>query len=116
MLGKIFQSFIYAIRGLKTVTIEERNFKLEMVGGIAAIVIAIYFDFSTTEWLFFIIAILLVLSGEIINTVVEDIMNKINPSYDPVVGKIKDMMAGYVFLTSIGALVIGIIILIKHFI
>lgn len=115
MFGKTIQSFRYALRGLKTVWQEERNFKIETGAGIVAIAVATTLRFSALEWALVVISIILVITGEIINTVIEDTMNKIEPAYDPVVGRIKDMMAGYVLLTSCGAVLLGILALIIHF-
>ena len=115
MLGKTIRSFRYAINGLRTVWLEEHNFRTDIYISIVVLAAASFLDFSNTEWLFVIMAIILVLSGEIVNTAVEDIMNKVNPEYDPVVGKIKDTMAAYVLLTSAGSAVVGLIVFINHF-
>lgn len=48
--------------------------------------------------------------GEIVNTAIEDICNKIEPNQNPVIGKIKDTMAGYVLVSSVAALIAGIIL------
>ncbi|MCX6716559.1 MAG: diacylglycerol kinase family protein [Candidatus Taylorbacteria bacterium] len=109
------KSFGWAMNGLKTVWKEERNFRLETFAMVLVIALAFIFHFSTFEWVAVLFAIIIVLSGEIVNTAVEDICNKIQPNQDPVIGKIKDIMAGYVFLTSLGSAAVGIIIFFRHF-
>lgn len=96
------------MHGLKTVWKEERNFKIQVLVGILALIAAYVTGFAPWEWIFLILIIALVLMGEIVNTAVEDICNKIEPKKDPVIGKIKDIMAGYVLISSIAALVAGL--------
>ncbi len=112
---RTIKSFKYAISGLKTVWREETNFKLELISAFLVIGIALYFKFSLSEFIFCVLAIAIVLSGEIVNTAVEDICNKIESSPDPVIGKIKDIMAGYVLVSAISALAIGVLVFYSHF-
>ena len=52
----------------------------------------------------------LVLVGEMINTGLEKLVDLISPDYNPLAGKIKDMAAGVVLVSSILAVIIGLII------
>lgn len=115
MIKKAFNSFLYAIRGLKTVWKEEQNFRIEVVIAVLVLFSIFYFNFTFVESVFCLIAILFVICGEIVNTVVEDICNKIEPNQNPIIGKIKDMMAGFVLVSSIGALLVGILVFYNHF-
>lgn len=107
-MKKLKQSFAWAKNGLKTVWIEERNFRIEINIGIIAIVLGILKGISRADWLFVFIAIGIVLCAEIVNTAVEDICNKIEPKEDPEIGKIKDIMAGFVLISCIVATLIGL--------
>jgi diacylglycerol kinase len=112
---KVIKSFNWALNGLKTVWLEEINFRLECLIAVLILVTAIFFDFSFTELLAIIVAIIFVISAEIINTAVEDLCNKVQPNQDPLIGKVKDIMAGYVLIVSLGASVIGLLVLAHHF-
>jgi diacylglycerol kinase (ATP) len=115
MLDKFFKSFIHALRGFKTTWNEERNFRTQVVMASLVILGAYFFHFSYTEFSVIVIAAALVLSGEVINSAIEDLCNKIEPGHDSEIAKIKDVMAAFVLILSAGAFVLGIISLIHHF-
>ncbi len=52
----------------------------------------------------------LVMVGEMINTGMETLVDLISPEYHPLAGRIKDIAAGSVLVSSIVAVIIGIII------
>ncbi len=113
-MNPVWKSFKDAARGLKTVVREERNFKIEIALA-ALVVIAIFAaDVSYTEAALLIFAVTIVITGEIVNTAIEDLCDKIEPNIDPAIGKIKDMMAAFVLVSSLGALAIGAIVFLHH--
>lgn len=77
--------------------------------------VVLYFHFQIYEMIPILICIFLVLSAEIINTVVEDVCDKIEPQHDRIIGKIKDMMAAYVLVTVLGSVVVGVLVFYSHF-
>ncbi len=115
MLQKTINSFTYAIRGLKTVWNEEHNFRTEVVGAVLVIASMFYFEFSLLESALLVFAITLVLVSEIINTVVEDLCNKVEPSHDPIIAKIKDTSGAFVLLSAVGSVVIAVLVFLNHF-
>lgn len=115
MIKRIMSSFKYAINGLQTVWKEEQNFRIEIVVALLVLIFAIYFNFSFPEIVLCIIAILFVICGEIVNTAIEDLCDKIGPNQDETIGKIKDIMAGFVLVSSLGAVVIGVLVFYSHF-
>lgn len=112
---RTIKSFKYAWNGLKTVWNEESNFRVEIFVAILVIFSIFYFDFGLLESAMLVFAITLVLVSEIINTIVEDICNKIESQQDQTIGKIKDMSAGFVFLSSLCSVVIGALVFYSHF-
>ena len=114
-MNKFLKSFYYAFRGLKFAWKEETNFRAQTIIALLIIAAMIYFRFSFTEASIVIIAIIVVLITEIINTSLEDLCNKIEPSKDAVIGKIKDMMAAFVLISVIGALILGALTFFHHF-
>jgi diacylglycerol kinase len=109
-MKKFLTSFGWARHGFSAVWKEERNFRIESVIAALVIIAAFVREFTPVQWLFLIIAIALVLLAEIINTVVEDICDIVEPNKSPAIGKIKDMMAAYVLGSSIVAAIIGLFI------
>lgn len=111
----IFHSFRDALIGLSTVWREERNFRIQTIAALFVIAAMYYFGFDYLEMSVITIAIVLVLTAETINTAFEDAMNKIEPNHDPLVGRIKDIAAGAVILSVIGAVAIGLLVIGHHF-
>lgn len=103
------------MNGIKTVWIEENNFRIQSVIAFFVLAFVFYMEFSLFEKAFVVLAIVLVLAGEMINTTIEDLCNKIEPNHDDFIGKIKDISSGFVLLSSIGAFIIGAIVFVSHF-
>ena len=115
MLQKTINSFRYAFRGLQTVWIEEHNFRIEVFATLAVVISVFYFDFVLLESALLIFAVTLVLVSEIINTVIEDLCNKVESQHDPVIAKIKDASGAFVLVSSTGALIVGLLVFYNHF-
>ncbi len=111
----IAHSFRDAFAGLFTVWSEERNFRVQVVAAVLVGIAMFSLGFDYLETAIVIFAIVLVLTTEVVNTAFEDAMNKIEPHHDPLVGRIKDIAAGAVILSVIGAVVIGILVFGHHF-
>ncbi len=109
---RFIKSFGWAANGFRTVLREEFNFRVQAVVAVLVIALGFVRGLSSLEWVAIVFAVALVLMAEIVNTAVEDICNKIEPNQDPAIGRIKDMMAGYVLLSSVAAVTIGLIIFI----
>ncbi len=67
------------------------------------------------ETVVLILLAVMVLTMEILNTALENFSDMFKPRVHPYVGVVKDLMAGAVLITAIGALIIGLIILLPHF-
>lgn len=109
------KSFSYAWNGMRTVWKEEINFKIEVVVAFFVILALWFFNFSFEESAIVILMIIIVLAGEMVNTAIEDLCNKIEPNENLVIKKIKDIMAGFVLIGSLGSIVVGIMTVIHHF-
>lgn len=79
---------------------------------ISTIVIALgfYLDLPLIEWSILILCIGIVLAAEAFNTCIEYLCDRITTEYDPLIGKIKDISAAGVLITSIMAAVAGLLI------
>ncbi len=109
-MEKRIKSFVYAFRGIGYALREEPNFRAEVV--IALIVIALMFVFplSNGERVLLVVAIFLVLVMELVNTALERTMDILKPRVHPYVRTVKDVMAGAVLITTIGAAMMGLFI------
>ena len=115
LLTHLYMSFSDAFRGLKNTWREERNFRIGICISLLVIIALIAFDFSYTDIVFAVFTMMLVLGAEVINTAFEDTLNKIEPNFDPAIGRAKDIAAGIVVLNVLGALIIAIIVVAHHF-
>src|SRR3989344_487184 len=109
-MSKIWRSFKYALSGVSLAWKEEANFKIEVSVAVLAIVLGLFFGISRLEWVIILLTIFIVLSVETLNTALEELCDRLEPEHDPRVGKIKDLAAAAVLITSIGAFLVGLLI------
>lgn len=114
-MNKLIKSFDWATNGISTAWCEEANFRIEALAGFGVVMLGIYLGFSQLEWVIIIGCIGFVLSAEMVNTAVEDLCDRIEPSHDPVIGKVKDIMSGFVLIVSLTALIIGLVVFSNYF-
>ncbi|WP_310994382.1 diacylglycerol kinase [Aequorivita marina] len=114
-LGKRLKGGMYAIKGAILLLRHEASIQVQAFIAVVMTLAGFYFQISTTEWMFQIFAIGLVLSMEGINTAVEEIADFVHPDFHNKIGFIKDVAAGAVFFAAITAVIIGCIIYIPKF-
>lgn len=111
----ICKSFRCAFRGLKYAISNERNFQIEILVALFVIILILIFKIKNWEAVTLILIITVVLIMELANTVVERVIDILKPRIHPYVRLIKDMMAAAVLISSIFAVVIGVIIFYPYF-
>jgi diacylglycerol kinase len=104
---KFIKSFFYAARGIVFAILKERNLKVHLLAVIVVSVAGFYLHISQTEWLAVILCFALVISLEMVNTAIEMLADKISPDKDDIIGNIKDISAGAVFVAAICSVVIA---------
>lgn len=114
MLKQFSQAFGYALNGLKLAWIEGMNFKIQVVCAFLAGALGLFLHISALEFCIVILAISSVLAAEAFNTALEELCDKFQPTHDPHIAKIKDLAAAAVLLTSVGTLVIGLVIFLPY--
>ena len=113
-MKRLAKSFIHAVKGLCFAIRYEKNLKIHLVVAFLAIVLAFIFKLNISEFIILIIIILLVFIAELLNTIVELIIDYINPHFNQRAKIIKDLSAGVVLIVAINAVVIGIILFYPH--
>ena len=113
---QLFRSFKYALRGIKQVFKTEQSFKLQSLLGLLVILVAFLLPLETWEQVVLIMFVGFVLILELINSVFERLVDSFRSRVHPMVREIKDIMAATVLLASVFATIVGLIILIPHFI
>lgn len=102
---KLFLSFRYAFRGL-ALAIREQNFRIMVLFTAVVLVSAFYLRVSAIELSILILAVIIVLALEIVNTAVERILNFLHPEHHPEIGIVKDFTAASVLLVSLASAVV----------
>ena len=110
IIKRLFKSYGYAIKGLFKTFREEQNLKIQTFASLIVLILGIYFSISRTEWAVLTLVICLVLTAEITNSAVERITDVLKPRINTYVKEIKDIMAAAVLLSSIAAMIVGVII------
>ena len=111
----LLRSLRHALHGLRLVWHEERNFRIHIVAAVIVFLAMGLLHFSPTEAALFTMMILLVLGAEIVNTLLENLLDIIEPRHHTAVGRMKDMMAGVVLLLSCGSLLVALFVFLAHF-
>lgn len=109
---KLINSFKYAFTGIWAALKKERNMKIHFVAAILVIIFGILLKISKIEWILCTFAIAMVISAELFNTAIETIVDMIIQEQNEKAKVAKDVSAGAVLITAIGAAIIGIIIFI----
>lgn len=109
-IKKRLKSFVFAFNGLGILLKEEHNSRIHLIASVVAITAAILFKLNTFEWIAITFSIGLVITIEIINTVIENVADFISPGKNEKIKKIKDLSAAAVLISSITALITALII------
>jgi diacylglycerol kinase (ATP) len=101
------RSFGYALRGLKYMLLSQPNAGIHLVAAIGVIALGSVTGLSKSEWCSTLLAITAVWVAEAMNTAVETLTDLVSPEFHPLAGKAKDLAAGAVLVTVIGAMAVG---------
>lgn len=108
------RSIGHALHGIRLLFTTQPNFLLHLAATIAVIVLGIFFRISLLEWALVVICIGAVLASEAFNTALEFLADALEPDHNPLIGRAKDVAAGAVLMTSVGAAVVGLLIFVPH--
>ena len=85
------------------------------MAGFVVLILALIFKIKVWEAVALLLVIMIVLVLELINSVFERVVDVLKPRMHPYVETVKDIMAAVVLLSSLGAILIGILILGPYF-
>lgn len=108
-MKSLLDKFKYAAQGL-IFGFKDYSIKLQCFFFVVAVVFGFVFELNVYEWCILLLTCCIVVLAEFVNSVIEKIMDFIQPEYDERVKAIKDMAAGFVLFASIVALLIGMIL------
>lgn len=110
------RSTSYALRGIYNAVKYEFHMRVHLVLAIAAVGLGFYFRIEHGEWMYLTITITLVLFAELMNTAIESYVDLATKDIEEEARTAKDVAAGAVLITSIHAVVAGLIIYLPRFI
>ena len=100
-----------AVEGIAYTYNSEINIRLHILAAVVVFITGIVLELSRLEWIICILLIGLVIAFELINTVVEVVVDLVEPKYDPLAKIAKDASAGAVLVIALTSAIIGLIIL-----
>ncbi|MDR7000426.1 diacylglycerol kinase family protein [Neobacillus niacini] len=110
----LLRSFAYAIEGIRTSVIAERNMRIHLLISFLVVGVSFFFSITKVEWLFVIIAIGGMMALELINSAIERVVDLVTEEYHSLAKQAKDLAAGAVFIYAIFSVIIGIIVFLPY--
>lgn len=111
--GRFLRAFVYAWRGI-ALSAGERNFRIHLAAAALVVLAAGVLGVTPGEWALLVLCIFWVLGMEAVNTALESLADRVSGEADPLIARAKDLAAGAVLLSAIGAAVVGLIIFLPH--
>ena len=100
-----------ALIGIRVMILSQHNAWIHTAATVIVVALGIYAGLNKSEWCWIVLAITSVWTAEALNTAIEFLTDLASPDFHPVAGKAKDVAAGAVLITAIGAVAIGLLIL-----
>jgi len=101
------RSFGHAFRGLKVLVQTQPNARIHALATLLVLAGGWLLRISPAEWALIALTIACVWAAEAMNTAIEFVVDLVSPDHHPLAAKAKDVAAGAVLLTAIGAAVVG---------
>jgi diacylglycerol kinase len=102
------RSFSFAGQGVWYVVRTQRNMRVHLLAGLAAVAAGLILRIGAADWACVLTVIGLVLTAETLNTVVEALVDLCTDEFHPLAKAAKDMAAGAVLLSSAAAVGVGV--------
>jgi len=116
-MKKIIISIKNALRGLRHAYKWDKSFRLEVWGfGVFVIVGVLLWPLSGIEFILLTLSYFLILITELINTAVEQMLERLHPEKDELIGKSKDIASAAVFMAFVFAIIVVTVMIQARFI
>ncbi|HTO52760.1 MAG TPA: diacylglycerol kinase family protein [Myxococcota bacterium] len=104
------RSFRFALRGIWVMLRTQHNAWIHAVATTGAVALGLALRIDRGEWLAVVLSLMAVWTAEALNTAFESLCNVAAPEFHPLVERAKDVAAGAVLISAIGAAAIGVLI------
>ena len=109
------KTFRDAWHGFRIAFKEERNLRIHSVATLVVLLLAVYFQITSLEWIALVITIGMVVCLELVNSAIENLTDLVTNERHPLAGKVKDISAAAVLFASVISVVVGLLIFVKYF-
>ncbi|MBI2034852.1 MAG: diacylglycerol kinase family protein [Candidatus Levybacteria bacterium] len=104
------KSFGFAFEGLRFAWKKDQNLRVHTIVAIVVIVASIILKVSTVEKSILGVMIILVISAEMVNSAIEQMVDLITKEHRMEAKLAKDVASGMVFVTAVGSVIVGMLI------
>jgi len=108
------ESLNCAIEGILWAAKSERHIRYHFIAALAVVFLALFFKISALEFFLLVLAAILVIFAELMNTALETVVDLVTEDYHELAKRAKDISAGAVLVTSVGAVILGYLVLSGH--
>jgi diacylglycerol kinase (ATP) len=108
------ESLNCAIEGILWAAKSERHVRYHLVAALAVVFLALFFKVTAVEFFLLVLAAVLVIFAELMNTAIETVVDLVTDDYHELAKRAKDISAGAVLITSVGAVILGYLVLSGH--
>jgi len=112
----IFRRIKRAFCGLFSIMFLDSSVRLMLLIGVFVISFSIWIGVSRIEKIVVTVIVFSVITIEGINTIIERVIDLVEPRYKEMIKEIKDSLAGFVLFSSMGAAIIGAMIFWPYFV
>ena len=110
-VNRLAAKFRYAFEGLFHGICHDSSIRIQCGFALLAAAAGILFRFTVMEWMILILVIALVIAMEFVNSSIERLCDLSAPHINEASKRIKDYAAAAVLIVSIGALLVGLVII-----
>ncbi len=110
-IGRTIQSFRFAIRGLLAMLADQPNAWIHAAATLAVVGLGLFLALGALEWAVLVLAIAAVWTAEALNTALEALADATHPEIHPLIARAKDVAAGAVLVSALGAIAVGLLVL-----
>lgn len=108
------RSFRFASTGIVFMLRTQHNARLHVVATIIVLGVGFALRVSVADWRWITVAILVVWVAETMNTAFEHLCDVVSPHFHTSVQRSKDVAAGAVLISSVGAAILGLLTILPY--
>jgi len=110
----LLKSFGYALEGIWHALRNNRNLRIDFYFVLLVSLLGFYFKITSLEIIVLVVTVVLVISSEMINTSLEEMVDLITREHKKEAKIAKDVAAGMVLVSAIGSVIIGFLVFLPY--